>query len=240
MLKIILVIIILLPFIFLHPYLYFVNGILMRHCHNQAFLTDEEKLKIFPISQKIEINYPNIKNDFINYPHPIPTFNKMLPEFSVSDEKRWKIIPLKTTGKIIQSNLPFFPSLKNILTNPSIHNAFFSVMEPKCKIPTHIGPYKGYLRYHLGIIIPDGPQKPYIVVDNQIYNWREGEGIMFDDMFSHYVENPTEKRRVVLFIDVIRPLNGLMKYLNEFSIFIIENHPVMKKIQKIQHNSIKI
>jgi len=234
------IIIILIQIILLHPWLYFMNGILSFYCNNSAYLTVKEKLEIFPISQSLEKNYENIKKDFLNYPHKIPTFNKMLPEFVVTKDELWKVLPLKTTGKIINSNFSYFPSLKNILPHPSIHNAFFSIMEPSCKLPPHIGPYKGYLRYHLGIIIPQENNKPFISVNKEIYYWKDGEGIMFDDMYEHYAENPTSKNRVVLFIDVIRPLKGLIDYLNRFSIFLIEINPIMKRIQRIQHESVKI
>ena len=227
----------------IHPFLCFFNGILMHHCKNGPYFSEEEKLKLFPVSIELESNIHNIKNDYINYPKPLNTFNKMLPLFKVNNlsENDWKIIPLKTTGLIIHPNLQYFNSLKNIISHPSIHNAFFSILEPNSKIPPHIGPYKGYLRYHLGIIIPEeNGKKPSIKINNIPYFWKEGEGVLFDDMFVHSVVNPTNQKRVVLFIDVIRPIDGIIGKINEMVIWLMEKNPKIKEIQKNQHQSIKI
>ena len=49
--------------------------------------------------------------------------------------------------------------------------------------------------------------------------WKEGEGVLFDDTYVHEVWNKTDERRVVLFLDIyrdeslprwIRPLNRTM------------------------------
>lgn len=226
----------------------FMNITLSKYCNNSAFFTHKEKQEIFPMSQYIESNYLSIRSDYINYKPPIKPFFEMLPDFFVGDKEKqikenkfWKLLPIKTTGKIIQSNHKFFPSLHPILSNPSIHNVFFSVLDPNVCIPPHYGPYKGYLRYHLGLIVPEeNGKKPFIVVDNQKYFWKEGEGIMFDDFYEHYVENPTSQQRVVLFIDVVRPLKGFIDKLNKIGIFLIENDPKLKEIQEIQHKSVKI
>lgn len=248
--KIIIISIIILISVFiltLFPLLSFMNGLLSHYCKNNPFFTEHEKYQIFPESKIIESNYQNIKKDYLNYNFPIKTFYEMLPEFNVVDiEKQkkekifWKVLPLKTTGKIIEPNKSYFPSLKNILQNPMIHNAFFSVLDPKLEIPPHIGYYKGYLRYHLGMIIPKEKERPYIVVGDEKYFWKEGEGVLFDDMFNHYVRNPTSQQRVVLFIDVIRPLTGIINWINKIVIFLIERNPIIKRIQKIQHESIKL
>jgi len=232
----------------LHPLLFFMNGLLANYCNNGPFFTIEEKRKLFPFSSEIEANFKQIRKDYLNYRYPIKTFDEMLPEFIVTNKeeqtrnnKFWKILPLKTVGTIIEEQAVFFPSLNNILSNPLIHNAYFSVLEGNVKIPPHTGPYKGYLRYHLGIIIPSEENKrPFIIVGEQKYFWKDGEGILFDDMYEHYVENPTSKDRVVLFIDVIRPLEGIINNINRLSIKLIERNPIMKKILKIQHESIKI
>ena len=223
------------------------NGLLSHYCFNSEFFSEKEKIEIFPISKEFEKNYLNIKHDFINYKHPIQPFFNILPDFfignknnEIKENKFWKILPIKTTGTILPT-IKYFPSIQKIIHHKSIHNAFFSVLDPQFKIPPHIGPYKGYLRYHLGIIIPqEKDKKPFIIVGNKKYYWKEGEGILFDDMFEHYVENPTNYQRVVLFIDIIRPLKSVINILNHFSIWIIENSVVMKKILKLQHKTHKL
>ena len=45
-----------------------------------------------------------------------------------------------------------------------------------------------------------------ILVDGVPYAWRDGEGVLFDETYLHWVENDTDETRIVLFCDVERPL----------------------------------
>ena len=42
----------------------------------------------------------------------------------------------------------------NLEAHPWNEDAMFSILSPRKHIPPHRGPYKGVLRYHLGLIIP--------------------------------------------------------------------------------------
>jgi beta-hydroxylase len=54
-----------------------------------------------------------------------------------------------------------------------------------------------------------------IFVDGQVYAWRDGEDVMFDETYVHWVKNETEKTRVILFCDIERPLsNRFMTRIN--------------------------
>jgi aspartyl/asparaginyl beta-hydroxylase (cupin superfamily) len=68
------------------------------------------------------------------------------------------------------------------------------------------GPYKGVLRYHLGLIVPEDAESCRIRVGEDICHWEEGKSMVFDDTFNHEVWNDTDDTRVVLFVDVMRPL----------------------------------
>jgi beta-hydroxylase len=124
-------------------------------------------------------------------------------QISIGDDLCWRTLVLKKQNKLVNEKL--FPQTSSLLDDPLIHNAMFSILYANVNIPPHTGYYKGYLRYHLGIIIPkDEEQRPFIICGDQKYYWNEGEGVLFDDMYLHYVENPTKYQRVVLYIDVLR------------------------------------
>jgi hypothetical protein len=55
-------------------------------------------------------------------------------------------------------------------------------------------------------------------------------------MYVHYVENPTPYRRVVLYIDLIRPELIDDSYTN-FLVNMLNNNIVIKRYNKNQHNS---
>lgn len=96
---------------------------------------------------------------------------------------------------------------------PNLVNAFFSILDPGKSIPAHNGAYRGILRYHLGLIVPqDNP--PSMRVKDEVHQWREGEAYFFDDNWRHEVNNHSAGVRVVLCVDVLRPLPLLPHALN--------------------------
>ena len=139
-----------------------------------------------------------------------------------------------------------FPNTIKLIEDEQIHNAFFSILDPGVEIPPHVGYYKGYLRYHMGIEIPNNntgrtDDKAYIVCGDEKYIWKEKEGIVFDDMYLHYVKNPTNQRRVVLYLDVKRKSeNPIITFINNIGIYLMENSILLKTFLKNQHNQNKI
>jgi aspartyl/asparaginyl beta-hydroxylase (cupin superfamily) len=88
---------------------------------------------------------------------------------------------------------------------PGLFEAFFSILEGGKSIPAHEGPYRGYIRYHLGLVVPE-KNPPSIRLKDQIYTWKEGESVLFDDSWNHEVYNQSEGDRVVLIVDIRRPM----------------------------------
>ncbi len=79
-------------------------------------------------------------------------------------------------------------------------------MEPGKRLPPHRGPYKGVLRYHLGVIIPEDTESCGLEVAGERRHWLEGHSLIFDDTFIHCAWNDSAEPRVVLFVDFARPL----------------------------------
>ena len=89
----------------------------------------------------------------------------------------------------------------------------FSVLAPGAVIRPHKGIFKGCLRYHLGLVTPNS-DACCIEVAGEKYSWRDGEGVLFDDTFVHHVRNDTSSVRIVLFCDILRPLNFVGRLVN--------------------------
>ena len=100
---------------------------------------------------------------------------------------------------------------------PNIQTAMFSVLKPGAKIVPHRGPYCGCIRLHMGLITPND-DNCFINLDGKSYSWRDGEVILLDDSYEHYVENNTNEYRVILFCDIIRPMHFIGDIVNEFLI----------------------
>jgi len=136
---------------------------------------------------------------------------------SIVEKKQWNKYYIKWYGKIrdkARNDCPFICALLDEI--PEIQLAMFSILKPGCTIFPHKGPFRGSLRYHLALSVP--PDAPcYIQVNNEVYQWKEGKGIVFDDTYVHHVKNKSkEHMRIVLFCDLARPLSSPMKQINCF------------------------
>lgn len=98
---------------------------------------------------------------------------------------------------------------------PSVKGAMFALLPGGSHLNPHRDPFAGSLRYHLGLSTPNS-DACRIYVDGQPYAWRDGEDVMFDETYVHWVKNETETTRVILFCDVERPLPGPLRNLNRW------------------------
>ena len=134
----------------------------------------------------------------------------------IKDSTKWNKLYFKWLGDMNSHARVLCPeSCKIIESLPGVKIAMFSVLNPGAHIKLHNGPYKGMLRYHLGLKTPNDDDC-FICIGGHRYSWRDGEGILFDDTRKHYVRNDTNETRIVLFCDIERPMSFGGKYLNKF------------------------
>ena len=118
----------------------------------------------------------------------------------------WKRFYLKWYGSSLNSARELCPKTVALLESiPTVKGAMFAMLPPEARLVKHRDPYAGSLRYHLGLVTPNSDDC-YINVDGQNYSWRDGEAVMFDETFIHYAENTSDQNRIILFIDVKRPV----------------------------------
>ncbi|HEX5649172.1 MAG TPA: aspartyl/asparaginyl beta-hydroxylase domain-containing protein [Steroidobacteraceae bacterium] len=98
---------------------------------------------------------------------------------------------------------------------PAVHGAMFAYLPKGGQLTRHADPLAISLRYHLGLATPNS-DACFINVDNRNLSWRDGEVLMFDETYLHYVRNDTDSDRLILLCDVKRPLNPLGAALNFF------------------------
>ncbi|MGH8113230.1 MAG: lipid A hydroxylase LpxO [Rhodanobacteraceae bacterium] len=96
-------------------------------------------------------------------------------------------------------------TLELLRAAPHIKAAAFTQLPPGSRLGKHRDPYAGSLRYHLGLITPNS-EKCWIKVDGTTYSWRDGEGVVFDETYIHWVHNETDQDRIILFADFERPM----------------------------------
>jgi len=167
----------------------------------------------------IEAFYPAIRGevlDLIGRDTPIPGFEQIsTDQTKLSSDRRWKTFFFLGYGERFEDNIARCPATWAALQRiPGLTTAFFSVLEPGKRLPPHRGPYKGVLRYHLGILIPERAEACGIEVAGERRGWRAGHSLIFDDTFIHSAWNDSAERRIVLFVDFARPLRFPANLLN--------------------------
>jgi beta-hydroxylase len=91
---------------------------------------------------------------------------------------------------------------------PAVQGAMFAWLPKGAQLTRHADPVALSLRYHLGLSTPNS-DACFINVDGGTLSWRDGEVLMFDETYLHYVRNDTDSDRLILMCDVKRPLNLL-------------------------------
>jgi ornithine lipid ester-linked acyl 2-hydroxylase len=138
----------------------------------------------------------------------LPSFQEISKDqIAITDDDRWKTFFLYGYGFKADLGVELCPRTAAIMRGiPGMTTAMFSILSPQKHILAHRGPYKGVLRYHLGLVVPQRKEDCRIRVDKEIRHWEAGRSMVFDDTFDHEVWNETDETRVVLFVDVLRPL----------------------------------
>lgn len=163
---------------------------------------------------------------------------------------QWKAFMFKS-GEFIEENCARAPKTAALLRNiPGLYTAFFSIVDPHQYITPHWGYYKGFLRYHLGVLIPDDnrdgkcwlrvnddpednrKQDESLIENGEKYYWKNGEGIVFDDNFLHDARNESDQIRVVLWLDLRRKMPFYAQAFNRLVLWLVQRDATLAKIRR--------
>lgn len=197
-----------------------INRFLLRYAGWDARPVFFDIDQVRPELRALERAYPDIREEcdaLLAERVRMPAYhevNKPATEISAATPGQWKVFMLELLGHKPERNRQRCPATCAALAQvPGVLQAFFSVLEAGKSVPLHDGPYVGYLRYHLGVRVPR-QQPPLIRVAGREYVWKDGEGVMFDDSWPHEVVNHSTEPRVVLIVDVPRPMPLLPRLVN--------------------------
>lgn len=157
----------------------------------------------------------------------LPNFQDLSPEQrTITTDDGWKTIFFWAYGLKTFGNCKRCPETAKILKRiPGMKTAMFSIFAPRKRIPVHRGPFKGVLRYHLALVVPEPAEACGIRVGDEVRHWEPGKSLVFDDTFDHEAWNDTDDVRVVLFVDFIRPMRFPASLINRLMIFFIAFSP---------------
>src|ERR1700693_6075565 len=165
----------------------------------------------FPWVKHIEDNWLVIREEaerLLEHQADLANFQDISKDqIEITDDDRWKTFFIYGYGFEAKLGVGMGPRTAALMREiPGMTTAMISILSPRKHVLDHRGPYKGVLRYHLALIVPKDAEACRIRVGEDIRHWGEGHSLVFDDTFNHEVWNDTDETRVVLFVDVRRPL----------------------------------
>ena len=196
----------------------------------------------FPWITDLEAHWPVIRqelDDVLHLVESLPNFQDIsADQSSITNDNLWKTFFFYGYGFKAKRNCLRCPQTTRLIEHiPGMKTAFFSILLPHKHIPDHRGPYKGVLRYHLGLKIPRplGDRIEHacrIRVGDETHPWQEGKSLIFDDTFPHEAWNPSDQIRVILFVDVVRPMRPPFSWLNHAMIWLIGISPYIQDAKR--------
>lgn len=193
----------------------------------------------FAWARPLEANWEVIRKELdgiLRERDSLPNFQDISEDQArISKDDRWKTFFFYGYGYRMDDNCARCPETTRLIENvPGMTTAFFSILAPGKHIPAHRGPYKGVMRYHLGLQVPEPRENCRIRVGDDIGHWQEGCSLMFDDTYEHEVWNETDGVRVVLFLDVMRPMRFPGGLVNRLVFNLIRLSPYVQRARRNQ------
>jgi len=194
----------------------------------------------FPWVAELEAHWTTIRRELdsvLTEQAALPNMQDLSPlQYSIVREKVWKVFAFRAYGTRCEENCRSCPETARLIDAiPDVEVAFFSVLEPGAHLSAHRGAYKGLIRAHLGLIVPEPRSQVRMQVGEQMVHWEEGRCVLFDDTYRHEVWNDTNGVRVVLLIDVPRPFPQPLAWVNKTVLRIVRRTPfVTDAVKKLR------
>ncbi|MCU0565583.1 MAG: aspartyl/asparaginyl beta-hydroxylase domain-containing protein [Oculatellaceae cyanobacterium Prado106] len=150
-------------------------------------------------------------------------------QYDVTNDDRWKTYFFYAYGVRADRNCKQCPETTRLIESiPGLNTAFFSILMPHKQIPVHRGPYKGVVRMHLPLRVPEPATDCALRIGGDLRHWEEGKSILFDDTYPHDAWNNTDGIRAVLFLDFVRPMRFPASLVNRFLLQLISWSPYIQ------------
>jgi aspartate beta-hydroxylase len=122
----------------------------------------------------------------------------------------WSVYQLWHEGEQVADHLQQCPRTAAVLAQLPLCDvprhapgAYFSVLEPRTRLPPHTGTTNTRSIVHLPLVIPAGCG---FRVGADVRTWKKGEAWVFDDSIEHEAWNDSDEIRIILIFDIWNPL----------------------------------
>jgi aspartyl/asparaginyl beta-hydroxylase (cupin superfamily) len=176
--------------------------------------------QVFPWLSSLEDHWQGIREEALaaaGDSSAVPRMRDVLPmRYRVPSE--WRAFFFYGYGRRVERNCRACPvTSEALLSIPGLQTAFYSILPPHSRLASHVGIYRGVLRFHLGLVIPD-PDRCALRIENRVLRWQEGRSFVFCDQYEHEAWNDSDRDRLILFADFVRPLPPFQDALNRWVI----------------------
>jgi len=168
----------------------------------------------FPNAQRFLDRWTDIRREALEIRGTlaqVPRFHEIMREqtdISANDGRDWRMFILKAYGVDVPRNRARCATLSALLDEcDDVVSCALSFLAPGKHIPRHRGPFRGVLRFHLGLAMPrgtDGSLGTLLEVDGEEHRLDNGDSLLWDDTYPHEVWNRTHEVRIALLLDVWR------------------------------------
>ncbi|KZN66257.1 aspartyl/asparaginyl beta-hydroxylase domain-containing protein [Pseudoalteromonas luteoviolacea] len=156
----------------------------------------------FPWSLEFEKHYSTIRGEVENIFNHVEVGS--IPQ-GLDNFPNAHSVLVAQQGKVESSAHQLLPTISRLVENvPSLANAELSILAPGAELRLHKAASRCFLRMHLGIIIPKGDV--CLELEWERLEWQEGKVMIFDDFYPHRAWNKTDHTRVILMVDLFRPM----------------------------------
>ncbi|VWX56608.1 aspartyl/asparaginyl beta-hydroxylase domain-containing protein [Sphingorhabdus sp. 109] len=164
----------------------------------------------------------------------VPPLREISPDHArIAGDGNWRSFFLIGYGYEVAENCARAPVTAELVRRiPGLNSAFFSILEPGAKIPRHRGVTRGLVTCHLGLIVPDRAERCTMQLEDIDLHWQAGKWLIFDDSYFHQVHNATNQRRVILLLQVKRPMRLLGRLANDLALWGIRRSPFVQDARR--------
>jgi aspartate beta-hydroxylase len=174
-----------------------------------------DEARFFPQAQLFRDSFPEIRREALQIAserlNRVPRFHEIMPEqaeISANDGIDWRMFTMKAYGREIPEHTQSCPTTMDVINRcPGVLSASLSFLAPGKHIPPHRGPFRGIVRFHLGLSMPrneNGELGAVLWIDGVPHYLDNGDTLLWDDTYTHEVVNATNDVRIALLLDVWR------------------------------------
>ncbi|ATW05123.1 aspartyl/asparaginyl beta-hydroxylase domain-containing protein [Sphingorhabdus sp. YGSMI21] len=218
------------------------RGTMNRISRDQSKIPTEPVLpaSAFPWTNRLAEKWQTIAAEaaaILRHRDAVPPLREISPDHArIAGDGNWRSFFLVGYGYEVAENCTRAPVTAELVRQiPDLNSAFFSILEPGATIPRHRGVTRGLVTCHLGLIIPDRAEQCAMQVEDIDLHWEAGKWLIFDDSYFHEVHNATDQRRVILLLQVKRPMRLLGRLANDLALWGIRRSPFVQDARRNLH-----